>query len=184
MCLLKPPAGPSSGGMGLSVGFAEAPALPGHQAQSQAWEPRRQERPEAPSVLPCSLSPYFPLPPPLPCMKINEVRFPSTSDLEGWRGWGRQPTDTHVRPKPYIMRVMRLLWTQTLGTDLISGPQVSRVGQNFTWDGVSRGRGMNFTIRGEKDHTDHERKERCASSVPALCHALHVSNLTFNPVRH
>lgn len=179
MWLLNLPAGPSSGGMGLPVGFPEALALPGHRAQSQAWETRRQEGPEAPRVLPC------PLPQSLPRMKINEVRFPSTSDLEGWRGWGRQPTDTHVRPKPYITKVMRLLWTQMLGTDLISGSQVSRVGQNLTWGGVDWEGGVNCTIKGEKDHTDHGRKketERLLYSRHCTKH-YHVLNLISDPVK-
>lgn len=152
------PSWPLQRGHESSVGFTEASAFPGHWAQSQTWETRRQEGPEALSILPCSPSPSCPPLHPLSCMKINEVRFPSTSDLEGWRGWGGQPTDTHVRPEPYFMRVMRLLGTQMMGTGLISGHQDSRVRQNFTGGGVGWGRGVNFRTRGEKDHTDHERR--------------------------
>lgn len=52
-----------------------------------------------------------------------------------------------------------------MGTGLISGHQDSRVRQNFTGGGVGWGRGVNFRTRGEKDHTDHERRRGAKCSL-------------------
>ena len=82
-----------------------------HASIGQTWAIRRQAGPEAPNTLLCSPS-NPPSPPPSPslsspplcllCMKINEIKLPSPSRLEG-NGAGSQRTPT--RPKPYITRV-------------------------------------------------------------------------------